>query len=253
MICCLAICHAFDHHFITFDGFAYERVLYETSEYVLARHCHPNNTFAVTIQGKDVKVYINGTTYTLKEDHTLLVDGTSVDLPYKVKHVMHVRKVVKNNREYVHLSAWAGVDIFFLKGKLQLAVNGYYMNQTCGLCGNANYNPTDELMKPDGSLPVKVKGFINSWQVKKGTGSSEPLREISLNSDAQECRGTSECCTQFKKLSEAEFFVPSRPFLEACLKDLYRSDNEGVQSSIEAYILAASAKQIDVIHEDARQ
>ena len=261
MICYLAICHAFDHHFITFDGFAYERILYETSEYVLARHCHSNSTFAVTMQGKDVKVYINGTTYTLKEDHTLFVDETFVNLPYKVKHVMHVRKVVKNNREYVHLSAWAGVDIFYLKGKLQLAVNGYYMRQTCGLCGNANYNPTDEFLfwdKQEKRMALKVKKLVSSWHLSEGVDPSRGLPEITppLTPDDLECNTSSMCCEKFKELSEAEFFVPSRPFLEACLKDVSiprskrpTSITNPEESSIEAYILAASAKQIDIYWE----
>lgn len=246
----IAICHAFDGHFITFDGFAIDHRLSKQCEYVLVRHFHENDTFAVTIRNKDVTVYFNGTRYTLKKDSTLLVNGVQVDLPYKVKHVMNVRKVMKNNKLYIHLSAWAGVDIFYYKGKVQLAVNGFYMTQTAGLCSNANYSAilADELVMPDFNVAQNTKEFVNSWKVDDDCNDDQGQpRHIAITAEEAECKGSSSvCCKEFRKLSEAEFFVQSRPFLEACLKDVKRGGDSAKKSSIDAYILAASAKQIDL-------
>ena len=241
-----AICHVFDGcdtHVITFDGREQEYQLKPTCEYILARHRHENNTFAVTRKGKEVMVYINGTTYTLTPEYTMFeVDDVATSLPYKQKHVIQVRRVTKDGHRYIRLSAWAGVDIWYSGGDIQLAVNGFYMNQMAGLCGNANYETEDDMMVPDMTVAKTEEDMASKWGLSCDTLPMPPARSSS------ECDTTYsvKTCDLFLSdmLSAAHYHVGVAGFYNACLHDV--SCCRSPFCSIRAYLTAAHAKQIDI-------
>lgn len=233
-------------HTITFDGMKLEQTLNPECEYVLARHRHVNDTFAVTRKGKDVNVYIDGTIYTLTEDHTKFKENkTFKALPYKQKHVIHVREVETNGHKYVRLSAWAGVDIYYSGGDIQLAVNGFFINQTAGLCGNANYDSSyeDEMVLPNiTKVASSVDEFTHGWS----QCCEKPSRDIPLPTACAPNQSDYEVCDRFfwGALTEAHVHVGVYAFYNACLYDVQFCHNP--LPSIQAYIRAAHAKQIDV-------
>jgi hypothetical protein len=253
------ICHVFDSsldrsldktHIITFDDLRLEHVLNQEREYVLARHRHLNDTFAVTKKGKEVMVYINDTIYTLTPrvgvngEHIVKVNNANEVLPYKEKHVIYVRQVERNGSEYIRLSAWAGVDIYYSDGDIQLAVNGFYINQTAGLCGNANYNSDleDELHLPViNKSPLSVQEFTRSWSQH----CTEPS-EVAPKPPCEPNETDYEICDVIlrEQLAEAHFHVAVYNFYNACISDVQSCLSP--LPSIRAYIRAAHAKEISV-------
>ena len=211
-------------------------------EYVLARHRHINDTFAVTKKGNDVTVYINGTRYTLTGTTEVKVNDVPKQLPYKEKHVIYVRQVERNGYKYIRLSAWAGVDIYYSDGDIQLAVNGFYINQTAGLCGNANYNSQleDELVLPDiKRSALSVQEFTRSWS----QCCSQPIEVPQPSQCTPNPTDYSLCNLYFWEiLTEAHFHVAPYQFYNACLSDVQSCLSP--LPSIRAYIQAAHAKEI---------
>ena len=211
-------------------------------EYVLARHRHDNDTFAVTRKGKDVMVYINGTTYTLTPDYTKFkVNNWFTMLPYKEKHVIHVRKVEIDGHQYTRLSAWAGVDIYYSHGDIQLAVNGFYMNQTAGLCGNANYKSEDDMMLPELMKFAKTENEMASkWEVACDRVQT-PIPSPTHNCSERE--SNLELCDLFSNWSsDAHFYVGLAYFYNVCVEEAQSCRTP--LPSIRAYLTAAHAKQI---------
>ena len=56
---------------------------------------------------------------------------------------------------------WSG------RSHLEVSVPGSYRKQTCGLCGDFNDFPQDDLRMPDGRISLSEASFGNSWQVGK--------------------------------------------------------------------------------------
>ena len=192
-------------------------------------------------------MYINQTKYTLTQNQPgLIVDNEQEQLPYKVKHVINVRKVQYNNQKYVRLTAWAGVDILYNEGDIQLSINGFFMNQTAGLCGNANYNGSvdDEMRGPDFRLAEDVTDFVQMWDMNGGTCKSKPrtIPDTTANEESREV-----CDLYFDEvLSDVHSHIDPTPFYNACLLDVSRGGSTSALNSIRAYYMAAQSKSIDV-------
>jgi hypothetical protein len=192
----------------------------------------------VTKLRKSIKVYINGTAHTLTPEYTTFeVNGKSVPLPYKEKHMIHVRIVAKSGRKYTCLSAWAGVDIWFTDGDIQLAVDGFYMNEVAGYCGNVNYKPEDDLVPRD---------MTSQWEAGPMAGLVYDTREERRSSTCSPSDVSLGACDVFLSnvLSAAYDDVGVAGFISACHHDVSRLCCPF--HSIRAYLTAAHAKQVDV-------
>ena len=232
-----------DTHVITFDWQKQEYQLNPACEYVLARHRHENDTFAITRKGDNVMVYINGTKYTLTPDYTKFkVDDWFRWLPYKEKHVIHVREVEIDGHPYIRLSAWAGVDIYYYHGDIQLAVNGFYMNQTAGLCGNANYKEDDDMMLPELMKFAETESKMASEWAVACHSVQTPTRDYDCS---EKNSNLAKCDLFFLGCAfEAHFSVGLAHFYNACLEEA--SSCRSPLPSLNAYLRAAHAKQISI-------
>lgn len=52
------------------------------------------------------------------------------------------------------------------RSHLEVSVPGSYKGNTCGLCGNFNKYPQDDLKLPTGQLTPSESEFGNSWRVR---------------------------------------------------------------------------------------
>ena len=242
----LATCHVFGSSkttLITFDGMRHEFMARHECEYVLARQRTVNDTFAVTYLGNQVRVYLNGTTYTL-DSSGLKIDHTKVSLPFEDYKVVNVRHVTTNGHMYTRFTAWAGVDMFYTSGGVHLSVNPFYRNQTTGWCGNANYDRShvDEMIMPNGESTMSAENFIESWKVD--TMCMSPKNEMPavrepLGSDLMECENM-----LLTVLKAGHIHTDVYHFYNTCVHDATLGINPKV--SIRAYLLATHAKEIDV-------
>eukprot|EP00118_Oscarella_pearsei_P024415 m.306011 g.306011 ORF g.306011 m.306011 type:complete len:1615 (+) comp40899_c0_seq1:1245-6089(+) len=231
-------CHAFGNHFVTFDGLKYNAELDPEIEYVLARHRHPNDTFAVTRKGKNIYVYLNETVYTLTPEGThFRIETAMVSLPYKVHRTIYVRKVSHNGLEYVRLSAFSGIDILYNADDVTISISRFFRNQTAGLCGNSNANGTkiDELELPNYQIIEDVLEFVQSWEVRSTKTSTVPLKQICPQTTVEAVEKCQELFFISMKTGHAS--IDFKPYYNACLCDVSRGKD--LEPSLRAYIKAA--------------
>lgn len=75
-----------------------------------------------------------------------------------------------------------------------VSVPGSYINATCGLCGNYNKDPEDDILRSDGRVATSVPELGESWQVP------HPERRCST--------GCLENCSLCDPATEALYFTP---------------------------------------------
>ncbi|XP_065834691.1 uncharacterized protein [Oscarella lobularis] len=253
------MCHVVGDHFITFDDKKYITSLGDNCEYVLARDRHLNDTFAVTIKNtimnniknKELIVYVNDTMYTLTMDGTQFkIFDREVMLPYKEKHVIHVRKVAMNNDIYVRMTLWAGIDVYYSRDDVLLYVNGFYMNRLAGLCGNGNYNDKDDWQLQDMEITKDLKVFVNDWRINC------PIHEELFVCDSyladavltpptmyDPCNGEEICKRFFEdKFANVSYLYPVTHYYDVCRRDV--ACGLSPLPSVRAYMKAARAKEL---------
>uniref|UniRef100_A0A8D2LSU2 Kielin cysteine rich BMP regulator n=1 Tax=Varanus komodoensis TaxID=61221 RepID=A0A8D2LSU2_VARKO len=100
-------------------------------------------------------------------------------------------------------------------------VPGTYKGRTCGLCGNFNGYPQDDLRLRSGHLALSEAAFGNSWKVKAGQrrgrasprGATESQGSLGRKAGA----GRRLSAPPFERCHAA---VPPEPFFAACVFDL---------------------------------
>lgn len=242
----VAVCTYFDRRVITFDGLSYP-VVAPQCEYILVRHRNASDNFAVVVRdnGKELDVYINGTKYTLT-GWGLVVNGKQASMPYKQKHEIHIREVKVGSHKYIRLSAWLGVDIYFSGEGIHLSINGFYMNQTAGLCGNANYNSSkpDELQTPQCKVVETIQDFVESWALNGACTPESPTPTPPFDEETL-LKAADRCVPLFSEaVAEAHSIVSFNLYLNACIHDVSTGRSEA--ASLRAYIMAAASSQVAV-------
>ena len=232
------------HSVITFDGLSYP-VLNPECEYILTRHNNASDNFAVTVKeaGKVMSVYLNDTKYSLSSDG-LKVNGLEEYMPYKRKHVIYIRQVNVSGQTYVRITAWSGIDIYYGRaGQVQVSIDGFYMNQTAGLCSNANYNNNrnDELQGPCGPVDT-IKKFVSSWTVN----CLSPTLTTSVPSSSPNWdKATKKCRRILNKVAAAAYPVLDyEAYLEVCIDDV--AHGRPANLSIDAYTMALALASKEV-------
>ena len=208
----------------------------------MVRHRNESDNFAVLARngGEHLDVYINGTKYTLTSWY-LEINDIKTQMPYKVKHEIQIREVTVGSHKFIRLSAWVGLDIYFNGHGVHLSINGFYMNQTAGLCGNANGNGSreDEMVTPACQVVESVQDFVKSWAVGNSCLPSSmtepPFAEGTL------IEAKSSCDLLF---TNAHSVIDYTPYLNACIHDV--SSGHNPIQSLRAYIMAAASSQVAV-------
>uniref|UniRef100_A0A8D0GN55 Kielin cysteine rich BMP regulator n=1 Tax=Sphenodon punctatus TaxID=8508 RepID=A0A8D0GN55_SPHPU len=246
-----AACVAFgDPHYRTFDG----KMLHfqGACTYVLAQDCDAGD-FSIHVtnddrgrQGvswtKEVAVLIGDTRVQLLQDWLVLVDSQTVTLPFlKEPHLYIERKASTILCPLPPQVLWNG------RSHLELSVPGTYKGQTCGLCGNFNSFPQDDLRLRSGQLATSEAAFGNSWKVpganSTGPGGCadgadvDPCRESGYRSRRE---ANARCKVLKSRLFErCHVAVPPEPFFAACVYDLCAcgaaAGDECLCDALEAY------------------
>uniref|UniRef100_K7FDY9 Fc fragment of IgG binding protein n=1 Tax=Pelodiscus sinensis TaxID=13735 RepID=K7FDY9_PELSI len=172
-------CHAAgDPHYLTFDGFPYD--FQGNCTYVLAKSCVRKGylpSFAIHVKNEwlgkskaavthSVSVIVYKHTFTLvrKRHGVVQMDGVLYYLPFQlesglVRVYYHGANVVLHTKFGLHLS----FDLYYY---LAITVPKSYRSQTCGLCGNYNGKPRDDLLRPNGHMARDLRDLGVSWRVK---------------------------------------------------------------------------------------
>lgn len=88
---------------------------------------------------------------------------------------------IYRNRRFAVLETHFGLKVSFdWSSEVRVKVPSTYNNAICGLCGNLNDNPDDDLLLPNGKKPMSPKEFGNSYWVADVPGCSHECKDCSV-------------------------------------------------------------------------
>ncbi|KAL1769195.1 c-binding protein-like isoform X1 [Sigmodon hispidus] len=237
-----------DPHYITLDG---HRFYFQgTCEYLLSAPCHapPKGTeyFKVIVanehRGSEAVSYTRIV--------TLSIYGLSLTLSARWPRNIEVDKEMimppfqLDTRLIAHLSGTGlvvnttmGLSLAFEDNYLRLYVPAAYAGALCGLCGNYNKNPKDDLTAVDG----KPEG----WKVGGAPGcdqcTTEPCPQPCTPEQQEPFRGPDACgiiSAPEGPLAPCHSLVPPTQYFEACLLDACQVQGHpgGLCPAIAAYV-----------------
>ncbi|XP_038832345.1 IgGFc-binding protein-like [Salvelinus namaycush] len=181
-----------DPHFRTFDGKRFD--FQGNCIYKLAGVCSKDpdlENFEVTLENnnrgstrvsyaKVVTVIVLGSSYTITGDYhgKVLVNDVLTSLPY---YSNNTEVQIYRNRRFAVLETHFGLTVSFdWSGEVRVKVPSTYHNAICGLCGNLNDNPDDDLLLPNGKKPMSPKEFGNSYWVADVPGCSHECKDCAV-------------------------------------------------------------------------
>ncbi|XP_014408997.2 IgGFc-binding protein [Camelus ferus] len=250
-----AECQAWgDPHYITLDGHRFD--FQGTCEYLLSAPCDelPSGVenFTVTVANehrgsqavsytRTVTLHIYGHSFTLSAGwpRQLQVDGKLVALPFQLDSRLHAHL---SGADVVVTTA-AGISLAFDgDSNVRLHVPAAYAGTLCGLCGNYNQNPNDDLNAVDGNP--------GDWQVGGAEGCGEcvpgPCPEP-CTPEQQESFGGPDACGVISAtdgpLAPCHSLVPPEQYFQACLLDACQAQGHpgGLCPAVAAYVAACQA------------
>ncbi|KAM6960594.1 kielin/chordin-like protein [Aplochiton taeniatus] len=247
-----ATCIAFgDPHYRTFDG----RMLHfqGTCTYVLAQDCEDGDFSVLATNDdrgrkgvswtKEVLVSIGDLEVQLLQDWVVKVDGKVVTLPFLQEPYVYVERRANT----VLLNTNIGLKVLWSgRSHLEVSVPGSYKGHTCGLCGDFNSFPQDDLRTPGGQLSRSEAAFGNSWRVENRSHAlttCRPGEDVDPCKDAgyQARKGANARCKVLKSpvFQACHRVVPPEPWYGACVYDLCAcgaNADECLCDALEAYV-----------------
>ncbi|OCT71128.1 IgGFc-binding protein [Xenopus laevis] len=178
-----------DPHYITYDGLHYN--FQGTCQYKLSGLCNKNKgltDFQVNVRnqnrGSRAVSYITAVNLTIysmeiqmRRDFPdqVLVDGILSNLPLTLSSG---RITVFRSGQHCIIQSQLGLRVAFdWDARVAVTVPSSYAGSVCGLCGNYNNQPDDDLMIQGGSITSDRIEFGNSWKVADLPGCSGGVPE----------------------------------------------------------------------------
>ncbi|XP_051017994.1 IgGFc-binding protein-like [Acomys russatus] len=250
-----AECQAWgDPHYVTLDGHRFD--FQGTCEYLLSAPCHapPSGTeyFNVTVVNehrgsqavsytRSVTLHIYGLRLTLSAQwpRKLQVDGEMVMLPFQLDSLLLIH--LSGTAVVVHTTS--GIALLFDGNSfLRLHVPAAYAGALCGLCGNYNKDPSDDL--------TAVGGKPEGWQVGGTPGCDQcqpgPCPHSCTPEQQEPFRGLDTCgiiSDPKSPLAPCHSLVPPTQYFEACLLDACQVQGHpsGLCPAVATYVAACQA------------
>ncbi|XP_070702802.1 IgGFc-binding protein-like [Pempheris klunzingeri] len=168
-------------HFETFDRYDYN--FQGSCVYQLAGVCSKDPSlqrFDVLVQndghGKrvgagarlvEVNVYGNSIVISRKHKDLVLINGELTNLPVTLKRNITVYQV----GDFAEIHTEFGLEVSYdWRSTVHVKVPSTYADAMCGLCGNYNHNPKDDLRLKNGKLATSAEELGKSWRVAEIPG-----------------------------------------------------------------------------------
>nr|XP_055031164.1 alpha-tectorin isoform X1 [Misgurnus anguillicaudatus] len=245
-----------DPHYITFDGAvahfqgtcSYEiaqtcgNVTDEDLEFrVVATNRHRGNMAVSFVSVVDVWLSHHGqqAQITIGQNRRLKVNGNSTD-----SSTFQISDLVEVYEEpgFVVLNAFNEFTVHFDgQSTLLVRLSQSFHGSVCGMCGNYNGDPADDIASPNGDLAPNDNDFGNSWisdTSTPGCGASD------RTGNPDECpfkQEYSDLCGIITKptgpFQECHHHVDPAPYYYSCVYDLclYTAQNGMLCSAVQAY------------------
>ncbi|XP_069040703.1 IgGFc-binding protein-like [Lepisosteus oculatus] len=245
-------------HYRSFDGRAFD--LWGNCTYTLAQSCPgsgpgvPVEPFSVQVQHERVELEIYGMTFALLKGRAgeVQVDGVTWTIPAVLDRVSAVQHGLR-----VRVETQAGLVLLYdLQYYLLVSLPGSYGSQVCGLCGDFNGSPEDDLRLPDGRLASDPQELGAAWTVPAlGAGCPKGCGETCPRCDpgAASQFGSEHSCGMIGApggpFAACVSVVDPQPFLSSCIYDLCLSQGLLAQlcRSLQAYAAACQDAGVDIL------
>ncbi|XP_067246073.1 kielin/chordin-like protein [Chanodichthys erythropterus] len=227
-----ATCIVFgDPHYRTFDG---KMVNFQgTCTYVLAQDCEGGD-FSVHVSNEDrgrkgvswtkeVTVFIGHVVVQLFQDWIVKVDYQPVSLPFLKEPYVYLER--KTNT--ILLNTNVGLKVLWNgRSHVEVSVPGTYKKHMCGLCGNFNNYPQDDMKLRNGQIAKSEADFGNNWKVGSGNSSFHCSDVKNINPckkagySARKTANTRCAVLKSPVFERCHKVVPPEMFFASCVYDL---------------------------------
>ncbi|XP_077453342.1 otogelin-like protein isoform X3 [Stigmatopora argus] len=233
------ICRSWgQHHYETFDGIYF--YFPGTCSYVLAQDCH-SATPQYTVWVHNSRV-CNGNLYSCPRALSLLFPneeeihisayhvnqgGHRLNLPHTIGGVF-----IERLADYLLVKSVFGFSLAWDGGTgVYLKLSEEHQGTSCGLCGNFNHIPGDDLTTVSGIRTNEPAVFANSWAVDLPHERVCPSVDLDFSGP---CDSESDMDDAIEKCSALLFFpflschenIDPNPFVASCVSDLCVADDE---------------------------
>ncbi|XP_070576623.1 kielin/chordin-like protein [Ptychodera flava] len=254
-----ATCLAFgDPHYRTFDG---KMIHFQgTCKYVMAMDCE-NQDYIVEVQNDDrgafgavswtqeVTIKVSGLEIHLGQSGLVKVNGQAIVLPYLRDPFLYIEMRAGNN---FFVNTDIGLNVHWDgSSRLEVSIPGTYSGRSCGLCGNFNSYPQDDLRMRSGEITTSVSKFGNSWKVfEPEQETCEDARDIDPCTEAgyRARKLANAKCAVLKssRFSKCHRFIQPEAYFASCVYDMCAcgSDDSCLCDVLSAY--AAECRQSGV-------
>ena len=218
-----------DPHYRTFDGKFYS--FQGVCKYILTKDCR-NNNFSIIVRNsarytsrfswtKSVTLKFRGVSISLHQRLKVRVNGQRIHVPFLIYPILDIRQT----KRYVFVHTNFGLSITW-DGNSYLAVSmpQHFKGSLCGLCGNYNDNPHDDLRLPNG-LPARYpQTFANNWRLEASKKCQKTARSLAL--PMNRCRGwklyfAHKMCAMFRdwEIKKCHRVVNPSVYFQSCVFD----------------------------------
>ncbi|XP_027875279.1 zonadhesin isoform X2 [Xiphophorus couchianus] len=174
------------------------------------------------------------------QTHWVVVNGIWRELPLNLNNnTIHI----ESNAAAIVVGSSSGVSVSFDNtGALQLRIPLQYSDRVCGLCGNFNQLPGDDLLKPDGTKAESATALAESWQTGGNVSSCEAIQVLQQCNPQDEAHYSSENYCGLLRSGSGPFAsclpdVGAESYFHACLLGLCsaRGDQKVLCEALKAY------------------
>ncbi|KAM7138221.1 IgGFc-binding protein-like isoform 5-T5 [Macrochelys suwanniensis] len=250
-----------DPHYTTFDGKKYDFM--GTCIYQFVALCSEDPTltpFNVKVENnnrgskavsftKTVTLEVYNVSITLSQEYRrkIQVNGVFVDLPFTHQHKF--KAYISGVHGFIQTDFDLRVS-FDWYSYARVIIPNTYANAVCGLCGNANQDPSDDLTMKNGTQTSDEIQFADSWKVGEVPGcSSSCTGDCSVCSEAQKqpYKGDQYCgvlTRQNGPFRQCHGAIDPTPFFDDCLYDTcqYKGHQDTLCTAISAYVTSCQAR-----------
>ncbi|XP_001604024.1 apolipophorins [Nasonia vitripennis] len=225
--------------FVTFDGKQF--VFPGTCNYILAQDMKDGNFSVVGeyANGNLVSVTVTepNESVTIKSNGNLLVNNKPADYPAATKNIeahlsVPLRRVKSKYGVKVVCNIGSSMSCY-------LRVSGFYHDKLRGLLGNANNEPSDDYILPNGKVAASATDFGNGYKLNSGCGNA-----AAKGTDAPR----SSVCTQYfsgkSSLNPCFNYVDSKIFRSSCDQLVANGVKNGPCIAASSYVSACLVQNI---------
>ncbi|XP_073723307.1 alpha-tectorin [Misgurnus anguillicaudatus] len=244
-----------DPHYITFDGAvahfqgtcSYEiaqtcgTVTDEDLEFrVVATNRHRGNMAVSFVSVVHVWVSHHGqkTQITIEQTKQVKVNGNYSDSASQAHNLV----AVYEEQGFVVVNAFNKLLVHFDgHSTLLVRLSQSYHGSVCGMCGNYNGDPADDIASPNGDLAPNDNDFGNSWISDTSTPGCGASDRAANPNDCPFKKEYSDLCAIITNktgpFQQCHLYVDPAPYYYSCVYDLclYTPENGMLRSSVQGY------------------